>query len=216
LYILNVEVNKNMEEIITLDGKQFKLTTDRPLTALERQQTIAQIRAQTGCSSCHQPRTLDAGAGFGDIYGLEDVGTCVGTTKASGEVITLSASPNGAIGPYHVRFWRKPAEGAINALTYSEIGSARTVNEGGSTSTSFTLYDTDLVAASGHTTAGIPVTDTSGALTDPGGSTKNLPAGYIRLATTVYDSCPTGSKACVSSCDVTLGCIAPTCNFTVT
>jgi hypothetical protein len=37
-------VNKNMEETIILDGKQYKLKTDRPLTALERQQTISDIR----------------------------------------------------------------------------------------------------------------------------------------------------------------------------
>ncbi len=41
-----------MEEIITLDGKQFKLTTDRPLTAEQKEQVIAEIRKQTGCGTC--------------------------------------------------------------------------------------------------------------------------------------------------------------------
>ncbi len=200
-----------MEEIITVDGRQFKLTTDRPLTALERQQTIAQIRTQTGCSSCRQPATMSVG-GFGDIYGLAD--SCVTTTKSSGDTITLAASPSGAIGPYHVRFFRMP--NASYAMSYGEIGSVRTITEGSSTSTNFSLSDSDLVAASGNTTAGTPVTGATGAITDPNDSGAPIAAGYIRVATTVYDSCPTGAQSCVSYCDVALGCVAPTCNFTVT
>ncbi len=200
-----------MEEIITVDGKQFKLTTDRPLTAFERQQTISAIRSQTGCSSCRQPATMSVG-GFGDIYGLED--SCVTTTKSSGDAITLAAAPSGAIGPYHVRFWRMP--NASYAMAYGEVGSVRTITEGSSTSTSFSLVDSDLVAASGSTTAGTPTTGATGAIADPVDSGAPLAAGYIRVATTVYDSCPTGAMSCVTYCDVALGCIAPTCNFTVT
>jgi len=37
-----------MEEVITLDGRQFRLTTDRPLTILEKEQAIADIKKQTG------------------------------------------------------------------------------------------------------------------------------------------------------------------------
>ncbi len=201
-----------MEEIVTVDGHQFKLTTDRPLTAMERSQTIAQIRQQTGCSSCRQPNTLSTGFGNGSIYGLAD--TCVTTTKSSGDAITLAASPSGAIGPYYVRFWRMPASGG--AMSFGEIGGVRTVNEGSSTSTSFTLYDTDLVAAAG-TTAGTPTysSTTLGEIYDPG-TGNNLAAGKIRVATTVYDSCPTGGQSCIAWCDINLGCIAPTCNFTVT
>jgi hypothetical protein len=204
-----------MEEIVTVDGKQFKLTTDRPLTALEKSQTIAQIRAQTGCSSCRQPASLSPG--FGDMYGLYDTGTCVGTTKASGSTITLASAPNGAIGPYYVRFFRMPGTSQTNASTFSELDTVRTVEELSNTSTSFTLYDTDLVAAKGNTLADIPTTNATGALlTTVGTGTKPLTVGYIRVFTTVYDSCPTGAQSCVSSCDVQLGCIAPTCNFTVT
>jgi hypothetical protein len=199
-----------MEEIITLDGKQFKLTTDRPLTALERQQTISQIRAQTGCSSCHQPKTMSAG--FGDIYGLAD--TCITSTKSSGDFITLAAAPSGAVGPYYVRFWRLPATGG--AHTWENTGGLNTVTEGSSTSINFQLFDTDLVAASG-VTANTPTysSTTLGALYDFG-TGYNLAAGKIRVATTVYDSCPTGGQSCIAWCDINLGCIAPTCNFTVT
>lgn len=136
-----------------------------------------------------------------------------GSTKYSGDSINLEASPNGAIGPYHVRFWRMP--NVSNIMTYGEIGSVRTVSEGSSTSTNFTLYDTDLVAASGNTTAGIPTTDSTGSITDPLDSSDPLAIGKIRVATTIYDSCPTGGQSCLSYCDVSLGCVAPTCNFTV-
>ena len=137
------------------------------------------------------------------------------SVKYSGESINLASAPNGAIGPYHVRFFRMPASGAINALSYGEIGYARYVNEGSSTSTSFTLYDTDFVAASGNSTAGTPETNGTGDIIDVHGSTAPLSIGKIRVATTVYDSCPTGSKSCISYCDITLGCVSPTCNFTV-
>jgi hypothetical protein len=195
-----------MEEIITLDGKQFKLTTDRPLTALERQQTMAQIRAQTGCSSCRQPRTLSAG--FGDIYGMAP--TCT-DTKSSGDTITLAATPSGAIGPYHVRFFRKSAPGA-----YTELGTVRTIAEFDSTSTTISLVDADFTGAVGNDTAGVPTTDATGAITDPGDGSAALGAGKIRVATTTYDSCPTGAQSCVEYCDVNLACVAPTCNFVVT
>ncbi len=135
------------------------------------------------------------------------------STKYSGDSINLQASPNGAIGPYYVRFWRMPTSGGV--MSYGEIGAVRTVAEGSSTSTSFTLYDTDLVAAIGKPTAGTPYTDALGNITDPLNSTNALAVGNIRVATTIYDSCPLGGQSCISYCDVVLGCVAPTCNFTV-
>ena len=203
-----------MEEIITVDGKQFKLSADRPLTALERQQTIAQIRQQTGCTSCRQPNTMTAG--FADIQSML---TCFGGTKSSGDTITLSASPGGGTGvvsPYYVRFWRKSAPGA-----YTELGTVRTVTEGGSTSTTIALVDTDIIGAVGDATAANPTTVYSGAKTtgfgiaDAEGGATGFVAGIIRVASTIGDSCPTGPLSCVEFCDVTLACVAPTCNFVV-
>ena len=200
-----------MEEIVTVGGKQFKLTTDRPLTALERRQTIEQIQRQTGCSSCG-PRTMSAGFGDGNIYGLAD--SCTASTKASGDTITLSAAPDTGVAPYFVRFWRKPT--SAGAMAWEELGGTRTVlTDGATTGTSFTLYDLDVASADGHTAAAVLLTDTEGTLTE-GTTAFTLSAGIIRVATTVYDSCPVTPMTCVTSCDVSLACIAPTCNFVVT
>lgn len=139
-------------------------------------------------------------------------GTGCTSTKYSGNSINLAASPNGAVGPYHVRFWRKPNVSGV--MTWGEIGAVRNVSEGSSTSTSFTLYDTDLVAASGQSGALTPDVDTAGNISESG-VTVALAVGKIRVATTVYDSCPITPMTCLSYCDVTLGCVAPTCNFTV-
>ena len=192
-----------MEEIITVDGNQFKLSTDRPLTTIEKAQTIEQIRKQTGCGTCGQPRTMSAG--FSDIYSMTP--TCVSSTKSSGDFVTLAATPSGAIGPYHVRFWRKSAPGA-----YTEIWSVQTIAEFSSTSTSFQLTDADFTGAIGDSTAATPTTGATGAITDPE-TGSGFTAGKIRVATTTYDSCPTGAQSCVEYCDVNLACVAPICNF---
>ena len=196
-----------MEEIVTVDGKQFRLTTDRPLTALERQQTIEQIKQQTGCSTCHQPRTM---SDYSGIYSMAD--SCRTAPYSEGSTVSLVAGPLGGTGPYNVRFWRKP--NASGGMTYSELGTTQTCAEGATVGTSFVLYDTDFVAASGQSTATIPITSTSGAISE-GSTTVSLAAGKIRVATTIYDSCPTTPQTCVTYCDINLVCAAPTCNFVV-
>ncbi len=196
-----------MEEIITVDGRQFKLSTDRPLTALERAQTIAQIRQQTGCSSCG-PRTMSPEYG---IYSMTP--TCSTATKASGQIISLAAAPDGGIGPYTVRFWRKAGG---TGGTYSLVGTTKTsVTEATTVTESITLNDFDVSSATGDTTAGAPTASTSGAITDPFGGAAPLAAAKIRVATTTTDLCPSGIQTCVEYCDVNLACVAPTCNFVV-
>ena len=68
-----------MEEIVTVDGRQFKLSVDRPLTATEKAQVLTEIRKQTGCGTCGPARTMTAG--FADIQSML---TCFGGTKSSG------------------------------------------------------------------------------------------------------------------------------------
>lgn len=136
---------------------------------------------------------------------------CTGTPKLSGENITLQASPNNGTGPYYVRFWRKSSPGP-----YTELGTVATTIEGNTASYIITLTDADLVGATGDPSAGTPLTNISGAITDPEDSTAPLLISKIRVATTIYDSCPTTPKTCLSYCDVSLACVAPVCNFIVT
>ncbi len=178
-----------------------------------------ELQSSAGLTTHSWSGVINSGAGiiamsaFNDGYPAPE--PCTTSTKYSGDSINLEAAPSGAVGPYHVRFFRMP--NSSYAMSYGEIGSVRTITEGSSTSTSFSLSDSDLVAASGKTNAGTPTysSTTLGDIIDPEDSGAPLTAGYIRVATTVYDSCPVGAMSCVSYCDVALGCIAPTCNFTV-
>jgi hypothetical protein len=49
-------------------------------------------------------------------YGAPQAPLGCGPTKYSGNSINLQASPNGAVGPYYVRFWRMPA--VSGAMSY--------------------------------------------------------------------------------------------------
>lgn len=51
-----------MEEIITVDGMQYVLTYDTPLTAEQRTQTISNIREQSGCGCGNKAKHL------GEVY----------------------------------------------------------------------------------------------------------------------------------------------------
>lgn len=204
-----------MEEIITLDGKSFKLTTDRPLTALERQQTIAQIRQQTGCSSCHQPRTMSTGGVYSLPYSTDVTG--LGTTgKKSTDTVTLKANPDGGVAPYYVYFWMS-TDGA--ALTQLGVGAQSVTIDTYTASTTHVLTDADVAASDGNLNAKAPasVNTTNGVIT-LGSDPATLDMGSIRFYTSIVDSCPnTGDMGtCAQYADVGLACVAPTCNFVVT
>ncbi len=207
-----------MEEIITVDGRQFKLSTDRPLTALERQQTIAQIKQQTGCGTCHQPRTMSTGGVYSLPFGNDGAGTYSGTgSKGSGTTMTLSATPNGGVAPYDVRFWRSN-DGATIISTGITGASQLAQPENIAVTATYTIIDADVVAATGNTSATSPtdVNVSTGVIT-LGGAAATLSTGSIRFYTSIVDSCTGagGKGTCAQYVDVALTCIAPTCNFIV-
>ncbi len=175
-----------MEEMITVDGRQFKLSYDRPLTAEQRTQTIAQIRQQTGCGGGCGQKVMSAGFGNeGMIFAMTP--TCTRTTYSSGDTITMAAAPNGGIGPYTVTFYYDKGGGPV------QVGSTQTsVTE--ATTASQTLTITDAIAA-GASYSG---------------------AGTIQLKVAISDSCPTGAQTCAETCTIGAVCVAPTCNFVVT
>jgi hypothetical protein len=146
-------------------------------------------------------------------YGAPQAPVSCGETKYSGDTINLAAEPDGGIGPYTVRFWKKAGG---TGGTYSLVGTTHSsVTEATTVTESIVLNDFDVSSATGDTTAGAPVSDDVGIITDPFGGGAALAVSKIRVATTVADSCPIGPEICLSYCDVTLGCVAPTCNFVV-
>lgn len=113
---------------------------------------------------------------------------CPASPKYSGDTITLEATPTGGIGPYNIEFLK-------NTITINPSrlgGSSNPIlssPEGTTITRIYTLNDLDISSASG---------------------------GTIDFSVNVSDSCPTGSVSCNSTCTIAIGCIAPTCNFTVT
>lgn len=72
-----------MKEMVTIDGKQFELTTEYPLTEQQRQQTILDIRKQTGCSSYNKTQSLD-----GSIQTLAT--SCINVTVVAPATIIIT------------------------------------------------------------------------------------------------------------------------------
>ncbi len=206
-----------MEEIVTVDGRQFKLSVDRPLNATERAQVLTEIRKQTGCSTCHQPRTLSTGGVYSLPFDSDVTGTTTATVKNSGSTVTLTAGPSGGTRPYTVRFWRSNTGVAPIA-----VGSAHTTaagdTEGTTVADSYVILDVDVAAAIGNTTAGTPLAvDIATGAIALGGTAAELATGSIRFYSSVVDSCPgTDKGTCAQYVDVVVTCVAPTCNFVVT
>jgi hypothetical protein len=123
---------------------------------------------------------------FGGVSTL--VLTCPSGLKYSGNTITLKATPKDGIGPYYVVF-RK------NGVTIdpSRLGGLDNpiINAPENTEITriYTLNDADIAGAT---------------------------TGTIDFSVYMEDSCPTGSRTCAQTCTITIGCLAPICNFVVT
>lgn len=182
-----------MEEIITVDGRQFKLTTDRPLTVQEKTQTIAEIRKQTGCGTCGtkavQPNTMNS-----QIKSM--AGTCPVVPKTGGDTLNLSATAVSGVQPYNAKFY-KDVTGTIAVPNRVQIGIPAGVaiaTDGGTALDTYVLTDLD---ASSANFGGI--------------------AGDIQLIAVITDSCPSpGPQSCEQTCILSITCATPICNFTVT
>ena len=114
--------------------------------------------------------------------------TCPTVTKYSGDTITLQASPKDGIGPYYVEFRKN--------------GSAIPGNDpSGNPYTIPSAIENVIIIR----TYALSDVDIAGALT-----------GTINFSVYIEDSCPTTHQTCTDTCTITIGCIAPVCNFTVT
>lgn len=208
-----------MEEIVTVDGKQFKLTIDRPLTATERANVISDIRKQSGCSTCgtRTTKTMAGKAGIATL--LEE---CVKTTISSdpADLATLEAYPNDGTAPYIVTFLGQfGAAPVILAAPQLDGSNPQTVLTDGTSTVpvSYRVSDAQIVASAGGPPA------VAGPLDEPPGAGVNgsgipIPAGEIntvRFIVHTSDSCPTGILHCVEFCNLGIICPTPTCNFIV-
>lgn len=120
--------------------------------------------------------------------GIEEIVTCPIAPKYSGDTVTLNATPKDGIGPYNVVFKK-----GIYIIDPSRLESLPNPVTGVAENTLitrvFTLDDVDVASATG---------------------------GTIDFSVYIEDSCPTGPMTCTKTCTITIGCIAPVCNFTVT
>lgn len=121
-------------------------------------------------------------------FGSQGLTTCPTSPRYSGDDITLSATPRDGTGPYYVVFRKNEVN-----INPSRLGGSDNpiINapEDVEITRVYTLNDLDISSASG---------------------------GTIDFSVYIEDSCPTGPMSCTETCTITIGCIAPVCNFTVT
>ena len=70
-----------MKEIVTIDGTQYELMTEYPLTEEQRQQTMSDIKIKSECGSCNKTQSLN-----GSILAAP----CIDVTVQAPATITLT------------------------------------------------------------------------------------------------------------------------------
>ena len=128
------------------------------------------------------------------IPGAPQAGTCPGSPKYSGDPVQLRATPNGGIGPYLVEFYKDEVPISFSRLTIPLGGitdnpTTKSIIENTEVGGTYILDDIDVANAVG---------------------------GLMNFSVYIEDSCPTGPMNCASTCTISVGCVAPVCNFLVT
>ncbi len=219
-----------MEEIITVDGRQFKLSTDRPLTAEQKVQTIVEIRKQTGCGTCGpNVAKMDNDWQYGGVRKLtvpqtpSATVTCP-TLKQSLQDITLGVTPTGGVRPYTAWFYIKHNTEAPYIIPSARLAGATNpavaIEEDILTTRTYTLNDLDVSSATGDSisaTAFQPSDVSDAGVLSFNATALNLAVGSIRFISAIRDSCAAvgGPGTCAQWCDVTTACVPPTCGFVV-
>lgn len=118
--------------------------------------------------------------------------TCPIALKYSGDTVTLQATPKDGIGPYNITF--KKGIGTISSSRLTDEFLNPTTNptsgapENIQITRIYTLNDVDIATST----------------------------GTIDFSVVISDSCPTTPQTCEQHCIISIGCVAPVCNFTVT
>jgi len=219
-----------MEEIVIVEGKQFKLTTDRPLTAEQKAQTIAEIRKQTGCGTCG-PKVAKMGNDwqYGGIKSLTlscpasgASGGSAATAKASGGTVTMSAIPTQGVAPYSLIYRKTPA----GSYTDGDAGATETISRAVLAAPGAPYIDPAGMTTPGADTTGVYGNILEGSTVtriytligaDINGATSKTSGegATIIFASTITDSCATPAT-CTNFCKIFVACPTPTCDFTVT
>lgn len=136
--------------------------------------------------------TVYVGDRDNNFYAFQSIASpsaCPITPKYSGDTVTLKATPKDGIGPYYVEFQKNGVLIDPSRLGGTNPGTSQLydVLENVSITREYTLDDLDV--------------STSG--------------GTIDFSVYMSDSCPTIAQTCTDTCTITIGCIAPVCNFTV-
>jgi hypothetical protein len=136
-------------------------------------------------------------------YTIKDLAPSCISSMSVGQTINVNAAPMGGIAPYTVSFYKK-----LNTSSQTQIGTTQAgIPEAtgptipSTSTTPYTITNDDAISVTG----------------DPG-ATPPLAPGYIRIITSIIDSCPTasgGPKTCSESCDINITCAEPTCNIIV-
>ena len=117
---------------------------------------------------------------------------CPGSPKYSGDPVQLRTTPNGGIGPYLVEFYKDEVpilfSRLTNPLVITDNPTSKSIIENTEVGGTYILNDIDIANAVG---------------------------GLINFSVYIEDSCPTGPMNCGSTCTISVGCVAPVCNFTV-
>ena len=135
-------------------------------------------------------------------YTIKNLSSCVPQMSA-GEAININAAPIGGIAPYSVSFYKKlnisdPVQIGIIQTSILEAINSTTPS---TATVPYTITDADVAAATGDSIV-IP----------------QLPPGYIRIITSITDSCPAvsgGPKTYIESCDIYISCVSQICDIIV-
>lgn len=121
---------------------------------------------------------------------IKSMAACAATGKTGGDTVNLLLTAVSGVAPYTTTFFKDLGPGRV------------AITPAGSTGT---------IAADGGTDGGTyTITDADAKNANFGG------LAQIQFIGKITDSCPTGPLSCEQVCEVSITCVTPTCNFTVT
>ena len=202
----------SMEETVTINEQQYKLSYYQPLTPEQRSKAIEQLKilyVPKGCIIMRESSPMQQMSSQ-QIYGnlMILTSSCPGGTKQKGGTISLNAAPMGGIAPYTVMYYKKIGTAAPTQIGTTATGVSEATNSTtpSTTTQTYTILNDDVKNSTG---------DPTPAPGSPPYVSTALVSGHLRIITQITDSCPTGSQSSIEFCDVSLSCASPACNLII-